>query len=163
MKTKENNEIRNLVNRVRFLMAEADEHDSGHEDGDGVPYTDQDELFSSIKDTAKAQFGADFSKIENPMIYYPQDGGDVTLSGNLPTLSDATFMYKYKNDSGGCYIWVNELKLNEDTLNTLNVMFGVYKNWKDELARAEDIKPMSLKNQTQDENVNPNMVPGDDF
>lgn len=162
MKTKENNEIRDMVNHVRKLINESQNYMGSTEETDGVPYTDQDELFSSIKDTAKTQFGADFSKADNPMIYYPQEG-DVTLSGNLPTLSDATFMYKYKNDSGGCYIWVNELKLNEDTLNTLNVMFGVYKNWKDELARAEDIKPMSLKNQAQDENVNPNMVPGDDF
>ena len=161
MKTKENNEIRDLVNRVRLLMTEADEHIT-EESGDGVPYGDQDELFSSITNTAKTQFGADFSKTDNPMIYYP-DNGDVTLTGAISTLSDATFVYKYKDDSGGCYIWANELKLNKETLRTLNVIYGVYENWKQELSTAEDIKPMSLKNQSQDENVNPNMVPGDDF
>ena len=113
----------------------------------GIPYTMQDELMSNITQTAKAQFGADFSQSDNPMLYYPQDG-DVTLSGTISAMNNAKFQFRYKDSSGnGCYIWVESLQLSDEVLKKLSVIYGVYKNWKNELSSAEDIKPMSLKNE----------------
>lgn len=116
---------------------------------DGVPYTMQDELMANITQTAKTQFGADFSQSKSPMIYYPKDG-DVILSGTISDMNNARFHFRYKDSSGnGCYIWVESLQLSDEILKKLSVVYGVYKNWKKELSSSEDIKPMSLKNEMQ--------------
>ena len=78
--------------------------------GESVPYTTNDELMSSIMETAKAQFGADFNGFTNPMLYYPEDG-DVVLSGKIPTLNDMKFQFRFKDQNGGCYIWSSPLTL----------------------------------------------------
>lgn len=112
---------------------------------DGVPYTMDDELMSSIIETTKTQFGADFTGFSNPMLYYPEDG-DVVLSGKIPTLNDMRFQFRFKDQNGGCYVWSSPLTLNKDTISTLSRIFGVFENWKNELKTTEDIKPMNLKN-----------------
>ena len=140
---------------------DGDEWDDAEKDDDAVPYTTDDELMTSIVDTAKKQFGADFSKIKSPMLYHPEDG-NVTLSGEVGSLNDAKFQFHYKDNGTGCRIWINPISLNNDTLRTLSVIYGVYKNWQKELASSEDIKPMSLNNNTVN-GQHGNMVPGDDF
>lgn len=112
---------------------------------DGVPYTMDDELMSSIIETTKTQFGADFTGFSNPMLYYPEDG-DVVLSGKIPTLNDMRFQFRFKDQNGGCYVWSSPLTLNKDTISTISRIFGVFENWKNELKTTEDIKPMNLKN-----------------
>ncbi len=135
-------------NRRQNLINESKEDDDVDEKDDdkSVPYTMQDTLMSSITSTAKTQFGASFSGLKNPMLYYPENG-DVTLSGNIPGMGgDVKFQFRYKDASGnGCFIWSNYLVLSDDTLNTLKKINGVYKNWKQSLSTAEDIKPMNYK------------------
>lgn len=159
-------EIRNLLNEVRKLSNTLLVENSNTEkvtEADAVPYTTQDELMSSITQTCKTQFGADFSQSKNPMLYYP-DSDDITLSGVIGSLNDAKFQFRYKDSNGGCYVWTEPLLLNDDNVKTLSVVYGVYKNWKQELAGAEDIKPMSVRNEQPIGNSAENvMVPGDDF
>lgn len=171
MKNRSDVEIRTMLNEVRRLyrnnmLTEDDNNndaDTNQESGENVPYTMQDQLMSSIVETARTQFGADFSNSKNPMLYYP-DSGDVTLSGTIRDLNDAKFQFRYKDSNGGCYIWISPLLLNDDNIKTLSVISGVYKNWKKELSGNEDIKPMSLRNTPSDNGQNDNaMVPGDDF
>lgn len=138
------------VNRVSSLLnedsSEYDELKNTKDDVDAVPYSMQDEIMSNITQTAKTQFGADFSQSKNPMLYYPKDG-DVTLSGTISSMNDAKFQFRYKDSSGnGCYVWVSPLQLTDETIRKLSIINGVFKNWKNDLASAEDIKPMSLKN-----------------
>lgn len=153
--------------KKRGVLIEENEHDGVG--NDGVPYTMQDELMQSITQTAKTQFGADFTKVKNPMIYYPETG-DVEVNGVIGTLNDAKFQFRYRDTNGGCYIWVSPLNLNDNTLVTIQKINGVYKNWKQELSEAEDIKPMSIRNEEQTGNQNQQteqypqgMVPGDDM
>ena len=135
------NAFRNIDKlRINELLNEEIE-----EKTDGVPYTMNDELMSSILETTKAQFGADFTGFSNPMLYYPEDG-DVVLSGKIPTLNDMRFQFRFKDQNGGCYVWSSPLTLNKDTISTLSRIYGVFENWKNELTTTEDIKPMNLKN-----------------
>ena len=121
--------------------------DTKEDDTDAVPYTMQDEIMANITQTAKTQFGADFSQSDKPMLYYPKDG-DVTLSGTISDMNDAKFQFRYKDSSGnGCYVWVSPLQLTDEVIKKLSVISGVFKNWKNDLSSAEDIKPMSLKNE----------------
>lgn len=159
MKTQScNNDIYENISRMRNILKE--DKDFNKEDiksyKNAVPYSKQDELMSTITQTAKTQFGADFSKLKNPMFYYPEDG-DVTLSGEIGTLDDAKFQFRYKDNKGGCYVWISPLNLTDETLRTLQVINGVYKNWKQSLAQSEDIKPMSMNGNEQT-----GMVAGDD-
>lgn len=143
------------MERYRQILKEAEElsassnkqgADNGVVDGT-IPYTMQDEMMSSITDTCKQQFGADFSNMKNPMLYYIKDG-DITLSGEIPTMNNAKFQFRYKDSSGnGCYLWTSPIQLTDESIRTLSVMNGVFKNWKKDLSTSEDIKPMTYKSQ----------------
>jgi hypothetical protein len=160
------NENRRILNEWRKRLNDDYQDSDTEQNNEAVPYTMQDELMQSITETAKKQFGADFSKVENPMLYYPESG-DVEVNGLIATLDDAKFQFRYKNSE--CNIWTNNdnpLKLNDENVRTLGVIWGVYKNWKKELGSAEDYKPMSMRNgdiQQNDMQQGGNMVPGDDF
>lgn len=154
-KDKEYVDIRETFNCFRNLQlneeeAEKTRKNDNADDADAVPYSQQDELMSSIMQTAKSQFGADFTNAKTPMLYYPKDG-DVTLSGEIPGLGgDIKFQFKYKDASGnGCFIWCNYMVLSDETVKKLSVINGVYKNWKEELSTAEDIKPMAYGGDSQ--------------
>ena len=60
---------------------------------EAVPYSQQDELYKNSLQPCRTQFGADFSKLKTPMLYYPD--GDITLSGVIPSLNNAKFQYRF--------------------------------------------------------------------
>ena len=114
---------------------------------DAVPYTRQDGLLNNSLQPCRTQFGADFSKLKNPMLYYTEDG-DITLSGVIPSLNNAKFQYRLYEPSGnGCFLWVDGIQLTEDIISRINKIYGVYKNWKQQLTTTEDNKPLALKNE----------------
>lgn len=146
-------DIKNVLDRVRTInenriknLNEFASSSAYNNSESSVPYTMQDQIMSDVTQSAKTQFGADFSQVEKPMLYYP-NSGDVTLNGTIGDLNDAKFQFRYKDSSGnGCYIWISPLQLTDETLKKLSVINGFFKNWKNDLASAEDIKPMSMKN-----------------
>lgn len=109
-----------------------------------VPYTNQDEMLKNSLQPCRTQFGADFSKLTNPMLFYPEDE-DITLSGVIPTLNNAKFQFRYLAGDG-CYVWFDSIQLTPDTLTKINRIYGVYKNWKQMLSATEDNKPLKMKN-----------------
>ena len=132
--------------KIKIALNEADEKQDTEENGEAVPYTMNDDAMRTIMETAKSQFGADFTGMKNPMLYYPSDG-NVILSGTIPEMNNLKFQFKYKDAYGsGCYLWANYMVLTTDNINKLNRILGVYKNWVKELSTSEDIKPMGLKN-----------------
>lgn len=121
--------------------------DTGKDALETIPYSTNDELLSSITQTCKERFGANFTKSKTPMLYYPKDG-DVTLTGEISSLNNAVFQFRYKDATGnGCYVWIEPLHVSDETIRVLSVINGIYKNWKNELATSEDIKPMSMRNE----------------
>lgn len=133
------NDIRDVFKRFRDALNETEEKQNG------VPYTQQDEILQTSMQSATEAFGADFSSIKTPMFYYRQDG-DITFSGIIPSLNDAKFQFSYKN---GCSFWSGDgqVKLNDENLTTITRMYGVYKNWKNEINGLSDKKPMNMKNE----------------
>ena len=113
---------------------------------EAVPYSQQDELYKNSLQPCRTQFGADFSKLKNPMLYYPD--GDITLSGVIPSLNNAKFQYRFLEPSGnGCFLWLDSIQLTDDTINRISKIYGVYKNWRQQLYTTEDNKPLKLKNE----------------
>ena len=115
-------------------------------ESDGIPYGNEDELYKNVVNAARTQFGADFTGCEHPMLYYPSNG-DVIFSGRIPTLNDAKFQFHYLDASQGCYIWIENLALTDESLGTLGKILGVFKNWQNELKTSSDIQPISYKQQ----------------
>ena len=146
------NDIRDTFTRFRKALHETEEqHGEWYNSKEGgVPYTQQDELLQSIMQTAKQQFGADFTNIKTPMFYYKEDG-DVTFSCIIPSLNNAKLQYRYKDPSGcGIFFWTDSntaMMLSDENIQKLSKINGVYKNWKQELSTSEDIRPMGLKNE----------------
>lgn len=142
------NDIRETFKRFRKALNEAEENNIEQENKkNGIPYTQQDELLQTSIQTAKEQFGADFTKQEYPMFYYKEDG-DVTLSGEIPGLNNAVFQFRYKDPSGcGCFFWTRgQIILTDENIKKLAKINGVYKNWKQDLSTSEDIRPTDLRN-----------------
>ena len=131
-----------------------------------IPYSTNDELLSSITQTCKERFGANFTKSKTPMLYYPKDG-DVTLTGEISSLNNAVFQFRYKDATGnGCYVWIEPIHISDETIKVLNIVNGVYKNWKNDLATSEDIKPMSMRNEGilgDEPEPAADVTPGDDL
>ena len=86
-----------------------------------------------------------FEGFKNPMLYYPNTR-NVTLCGMIPSLNNLKFQFSFLEPSESVFVWTSPLYLNDKSLNILNRMNGVFKNWINELKTSEDIKPMSLKN-----------------
>ena len=143
-KGKSYQDIREMLGKVRNATPITEDKNNN---GDGVPYTDQDELYKYTIESTRQQFGADYSKSKTPMLYFPKDG-DVTLSGEIPSLNNATFHYRYTEENG-CYLWVNNLSLTDDVLEKVKRILGVYKNWRNEINQSGDRKPISYQTQEQ--------------
>lgn len=124
------------------ILRESGERGSDSDSPASIPYSAQDVLMTDVLASSKQEFGADYNKIKNPMLYYPKDG-DVTLSGIIPAFNDAKFQFRYKDmNSVGCYVWTDPyMAINDQSLLILQKMYGVYKNWKDEISKSEDYKP----------------------
>ena len=141
-------DIYESLDRLRALneVDSSDNVQNNQQNSDTVPYTSQDTLMTNTLDSAKQEFGADFNKIKNPMLYYPKDG-DITLSGIIPELNDAKFQFRYKvGDGAGCYVWSNPyLPISDKTIQLLSKVNGVCKNWRDEISKSEDCKPSNYK------------------
>ena len=148
-----NNDIRETFSRFRRALLESEEEEKKEEKTEdkqkegGVPYTQQDELLQTSMQTAKEQFGADFTNIKHPMFFYKKDS-DVTLTGEIPGLSNSIFQFRYRDPSGcGCFFWTRgQILLTDENIKKLQKINGVYKNWKQELSTSEDIRPADLRN-----------------
>ena len=131
--------------KIKDIVSLNENDISDNDNGEAVPYTKDDEIMNSIIETAKIQFGASFEGFKNPMLYYPETR-NVTLCGMIPSMNNLKFQFSFLEPSESIFIWSSPLYLNDKSLDTLNKMNGVYKNWITELKTSEDIKPMSLKN-----------------
>ena len=169
-------EIRRGLKIMRSLKPLNEEIDNGGMDSGSIPYTNNDDLLASITQACKGNFGADFSNNKSPMVYYPNEK-DVVVTGTIPTLDNATFRFSFNGTKGkGCELTANPIILDDNKLRIVNVIYGTYKNWVEELKKSEDIKPMSLRGKDEGGNmnaaqpsndnnntINNNITPGDDL
>ena len=148
-----NDEIRDMLTYLREAKENIEKELSEDINMDAVPYSAQDTLMTNVLASCKQEFGADFNGIKNPMLYYPNDG-DITLSGVIPEMNDAKFQFRYKvGDGAGCYLWSNPyLPISDKTIQTIQKVNGVCKNWRDEISKSEDCKPSNYRdpNDVQD-------------
>lgn len=151
------NEIKESFNALRKLtretINEAIENDTNVEDA--IPYTNQDEILTSVISQTKSDFGADYTDISNPMLYYPHynvggnEGYRITLNGKVPILNNLLFQWDYPIKK--CIIDAKQLELNKDNLTVLSRLFASYDNWVTEIGQQSDSKPLNYKNRNNTE------------
>lgn len=141
MRSLNKDKVREALNKL------VESEDKDFNETEGVPYTMNDEMMKNIIETTKSNFGADYSGLKNPMMYY-QNSGNIILNGVVPSLNNLQFRFIYPPKDGiGCYLWHAEnMALNDANVSELAKMVGSYKNWKEELDNMTDKKPMNLKN-----------------
>ena len=146
--------FRNAEKRLKNSINEENKWNADYKNGaESVPYTNQDELLTTSIDTAKQQFGANFSNIKTPMLYYPSDG-DIVLSGEINSLSGAKFQFRYKDPSSeGCFLWIEPMQLTDNNLTILKKILGVFKNWKRQIDSIDDNRPIGMKNNENEDNI----------
>lgn len=163
-----NNDISKMLNILREAEEKAEQEgktsmtDTNKPTDEAVPYTAQDTLMTNVLASSKQEFGADFNSIKNPMLYYPKDG-DITLSGVIPEMNDAKFQFRYKvGDGAGCYLWSNPyLPISDKTIQTIQKVNGVCKNWRDEISKSEDCKPSNYHDPNDVQNNTQGQAPGE--
>lgn len=107
--------------------------------GDGIPYKSDDIVYQSITSVCTEMFGAKFDA--NPVIYDPQEE-NILVNGHIGGFENAHFSFRLNDNSGnGCYVWFDNLQLNDTNLRKLQVIYSVYNNWKKEVLSMPDYKP----------------------
>lgn len=75
---------------------------------------------------------------ENALVYYP-DADDITLDGEIPSLS-LKFQFRYAEPSGdGCFIFCNGLQLTETNTRLVGKIRDAFSNWRDSITQDSDL------------------------
>jgi hypothetical protein len=71
-------------------------------------------------------------------VYYP-DADDITLDGEIPSLS-LKFQFRYAEPSGdGCFIFCNGLQLTETNTRLVGKIRDAFSNWRDSITQDSDL------------------------
>lgn len=168
MNSKADIETRKGVDIMRKLLTESEENTNvGDEKTDMIPYTKNDDLFKKMIQEAVDWFGASFTKSKSPLLYDPSND-DVILSGEVRSLNNAVFQFKYRSGNNCIFLWTNELSLTDDVVKTISRINGAGNNWMTYLNNQNgDYKPISARDNGDDIakplNENVGMVRGDDL
>lgn len=109
-----------------------------------IAITDDSRFGNRVLSNQIAQFrtsvdgGAQFSTPEkgnvadSPLIYMP-DTGNLIFSGIIPRLNNLKWQFVLKTNTGnGCFVWSDGMIINKENMQTLNKLYGFYRNWCDE-------------------------------
>ena len=149
-------DIRDTLNKVRMLQESAAQEQLSK--GDAIAITDdpkfgQNTLSNQIEQfKASVESGAQFSKVdpnnvsECPLIYMPRTN-NLVFSGIIPRLNNMKFQFVLKTSTGnGCFVWTDGLVLSKENIETINKLFGFYKNWREQWnMEAGDLERMAAR------------------
>lgn len=65
---------------------------------------------------------------KSPLTYFPKTG-NVIFSGTIPALNNLKFQFVLNSTDAAPYIFADSLTLTENTITTLNKLYGMYQNW----------------------------------
>lgn len=92
-----------------------------------IPQTDEN--FVETKNNINSSVGS-VKFDDKSLIVYPQDN-DVVLNGVITDLNNLKFQFKYNDQNGGLYLWVDALLLTKDNANKLTKLVAIKDQWKE--------------------------------
>ena len=161
MNTREDDVTRNMLDRIRAIRGKAagtgwgiikeekepeKEGKSEKEDTkktDAIAITDEPQFGTRVLSSQIESFrmqvesGAQFNEAnpekvsDSPLIFMPETK-NIVFSGTIPALNNLKWQFVLETNTGnGCFVWADGLILNKDNIQTLNKLFGYYKNWRE--------------------------------
>ena len=159
--TREDDVTRNMLDRIRAIKGKAagtgwgiikekkeveKEDKSEKEDTkktDAIAITDEPQFGTRVLSSQIESFrmqvesGAQFNEAnpekvsDSPLIFMPETK-NIVFSGTIPALNNLKWQFVLETNTGnGCFVWADGLILNKDNIQTLNKLFGYYKNWRE--------------------------------
>lgn len=99
----------------------------------------------TVNPSAKFSTPDDNNKTGSPLVFFPKDG-NLVFSGVITNMNDLKFQFSLNDLTNAPYIFCDGMALTEDNINTLNKLYGFYKNWQDEWFSATDLLDKLKKN-----------------
>lgn len=140
-----------MINNIRSLILKENENKgTGKETTKAIAITNEPKFGQNALQGQIDAFrqsvngGAKFAKPDasnpenSPLVYFPSSG-NLVFSGSIPSLSDLRFQFSLNDVTGAPYIFVDGLSLTQETITTLNKIYGFYQNWRDEWFAAGDL------------------------
>lgn len=106
--------------------------------GENVLQNQIDSFRQSVNGSAKFSTPDEEHPENSPLTYFPKTG-NVIFSGTIPALNNLKFQFVLNSTDAAPYIFVDGLTLSENTILTLNKLYGFYKNWQESFYAAGDL------------------------
>lgn len=123
----ENLFTRNMLNKIRTYETKIIKEAEGDSDAINIPQNDP--YFVELKNSI-LKFVGGVQTDENSLIVYPNDS-DVIFNGVITGLNNLKFQFRYNDQSGGLYIWVDSMLLTQDTVDKLGKLVVVKQQFSD--------------------------------
>lgn len=138
----EDNRTRDILKNLRKLSEEAQQQ-SAQNTNDGIKVNKNDEGYSQLITNINKFVGA-LQTDENSLIVYPSQN-DVVFNGIISDLNNLKFQFRYNDQSGGLYVWVDSMLLTKDVVEKLAKLVVIKDQWK--TYWNENIDQYAQKNQ----------------
>jgi len=122
----ETNFTRKMFDRIHHLNEEFETANSSNS-SNGTPIPQNDQYFTELKTNLQKFVGA-VKTDDNSLIVYPSDG-DVVFNGEITSLNNLKFQFRYNDQSGGLYIWADSVLLTKDTADKLGKLVVLKEQW----------------------------------
>lgn len=119
---------RKFLQKVRAITEEL-ETTEGKEKQKEVVIGKDDAKFSEFISNITKFVGA-LKTDEKSLIVYPQQG-DVIFNGVITDMNNLKFQFRYNDQSGGLYIWVDSMLLTKEVSEKLAKLVVIKDQWRD--------------------------------
>lgn len=106
--------------------------------GQNVLQNQIDSFKQAVNGSARFSKPDDEHPENSPLTFFPKTG-NVIFSGSIPALNNLKFQFVLNSTDAAPYIFADALTLSENTIMTLNRLFGYYNNWREEWWSASDL------------------------
>lgn len=122
-----------MLNKISLLKEVTDKG--------GIPITDTAEngkMLTAQKEAIKKVMKCNIIFTENPLVYY-KDSNNYIFTGTITDMNNLRWQFSLNDSSGnGCFIYVNDLQLNDDNMRKLNLLKNYYENWRNNLLTSTE-------------------------
>lgn len=122
-----------MLNKISLLKEVTDKG--------GIPITDTAEngkMLTAQKEAIKKVMKCNIIFPENPLVYY-KDSNNYIFTGTITDMNNLRWQFSLNDSSGnGCFIYVNDLQLNDDNMRKLNLLKNYYENWRNNLLTSTE-------------------------
>lgn len=119
--------IRKMLSTQRRLITEQTDNTQGLSITNDAKYGENE--LSKEKESLINALNSNVIFGDNPLIVYPESH-NVIFTGTVVDMNNLKFQFSFADSTGGCYMSVENLALNETNIKKVNQLYNYYLNWK---------------------------------